>query len=126
VSSDAYCTVLCPMARRGVSAKEQRALVGDAWPVCECGCGEPMLWHQDARMLGGGSYQCAVRGREYKRAYRLRSPEKGPRERFRRRYAERKDRGVCARCEGPLLSEVYCWDCLNKKERGRWLQSATT
>lgn len=33
----------------------------------------------------------------------------------RRRYYLRRDAGICVKCKKPLLSEVYCWDCLNKK-----------
>ena len=93
-------------------------------PLCACH-GEPMT--------GNGvvpSWRCAVRNRErFRKDYRSR-PEFAARERARaaenyrargrtrRREVEaaRKARGVCVRCEGLLLSEVLCWDCLNKME----------
>lgn len=39
-----------------------------------------------------------------------------------RRYARRKDAGVCAHCEGPLLTEALCWDCLNRLEVARGIR----
>ena len=38
------------------------------------------------------------------------------------RYYERRDNGLCTRCGEPGLSEVLCWDCLNKAEERRVLR----
>ena len=32
------------------------------------------------------------------------------------RYYQRKDAGLCTKCNQPRLSETLCWDCLSNKQ----------
>lgn len=58
---------------------------------------------------------------EYKRERYYNDPEYRRRgdERGRNLYWARKDKGVCTKCGGPLLSETRCWGCLNRQEDHR-------
>ncbi len=94
-------------------------------PNCECH-GEPMA-------RNGRYWRCAVVNRARFRRRYANDPVFAERERARvmahyrergrgQRHAieaSRKARGVCVKCEQPLLSEALCWDCLNRMEERR-------
>lgn len=101
----------------------------DDRPTCECH-GEPMA--RSGIKRGVQQWRCGVRNRErYRERYAdpafaarkraevtayYRTVDKARR---RKRYEERRARGVCVTCSGPLLSECLCWECLNRMEERR-------
>lgn len=81
-------------------------------PLCPCH-GEPMTGNGRNYPGGPQRFTCAIGRRQRSRDdYWIR----GRKEKLREKYLDRKARGVCARCEGPLLTESVCWDCLNEME----------
>ena len=99
----------------------------DTRPLCKCH-GEPML--RDGHHRGKQKWQCGIHERA-RQARLYARPEfakhkrdemldhwhnRGGRRRALARYRERKLRGVCTKCEAPILSESLCWNCLNDRE----------
>lgn len=80
-------------------------------PTCECH-GEPMT-RNGHRPDGKQRWLCPdERRRRSHDDYWL----KGGKERLAALYRDRAERGVCRRCEGPLLTDALCWNCLNEME----------
>jgi hypothetical protein len=81
---------------------------------------------------GRQAWQCRVKERarqavlyadpDFAEKKRAEQRARWPAERTRGRYYERKDRGVCVKCQGPLLSETLCWNCLNYFEAQSYLR----
>lgn len=84
---------------------------------------------KDGWARGRQKWQCAIRERARQAAlyagpeFQKRKKERARvlyalswREIKRERYEDRKRRGVCTKCEAPLLSDTLCWDCLNDQE----------
>jgi hypothetical protein len=96
-------------------------------PICKCH-GEPKI--KDGFRDGKQAWQCRVIERARQKtlysdsdwAAKKRAKQKehwvdhGSAKR-KAQYWERKDRGVCTKCGGPLLSSALCWDCLNYHEQ---------
>ncbi len=101
-------------------------------PLCKC---HGLPKHKNGFEYGKQKWRCRVAEKERQRLLYQENPEYAERKRqmqaerykingkeqAKRYYNERKARGVCTRCLAPLLSDVYCWDCLNKKEMRRAL-----
>ena len=81
-------------------------------PKCECH-GEPMTRNGHNSPAGPQKWCCAIVRRERSRDDYW---KRGRKENLAAVYRERVERGVCGRCEGPLLTESVCWDCLNAME----------
>jgi len=91
-------------------------------PLCEC--------HREPMTTNGVGWRCTIKHRETnrrsrelnrekdlarKRLYRLTSPEK-VRETQARWLEKKREAGLCMNCgREPVLSETFCWGCLNKK-----------
>ncbi len=85
-------------------------------PLCKCH-GETMMRNSYQR---SGRQKWACRRRRLASS-RKRYWELGLKERMKEQYEERRAREVCVRCEGPLTSEVLCWNCLSELEERRCL-----
>lgn len=89
----------------------------DTRPNCKCH-DVPML--KDGHMRGRQKWQCGVMERARQAAlYRTEGFADNKRQEMRELRNERHARGVCVRCQGPLLSDFHCWDCLNQMEETR-------
>lgn len=104
----------------------------DEPPLCSCH-GVPQF--RNGVDNGNQRYRCRIKDRERQQRYysdpvwgeQKRQSQRERRrvngaEQARRYYHARKARGICTRCGGPLLSDVYCWECLNKREERRALR----
>jgi len=86
----------------------------DERPLCRCH-GVPMV--RNGVRAESQRWRCRVVTERRREQWR---------EARRRRYWAAKDRGVCTRCGAPLLSDAYCWDCLDQMEVTRWHRSPIT